>query len=194
MSGYRYVGSVKCRQSNINNSYIGNSKYNSNIAIKHPATTMHTILNTITITDAKLYPKLYMRAATLYYLRIEFTSIVGSTNVLAKSPQPIILYKLGYTTTSLNERVYGKLPSYKYITKNGRRTSVRVAGHNGMGLPDGTRVYEIATYSHRNASLIYQYEQELHRLHAKSRYIGANVMANGNTELYTTDILGLDNY
>jgi hypothetical protein len=153
---------------------------------------MYTILSTITIDNTKKYPKLYLRPATLYYLRIEFSNIVGSANVLAKSPQVLTLYKLGYTTTSLNERVYGKLPSYKYITKNGRRTSVRVAGHNGMGLPPSAKVYEIATYSHRNASYIYQYEQYLHSLHAKSRYIGANIMANGNTELYTVDILGLD--
>lgn len=161
---------------------------------------MQNILNNIIITNPKLHSKLYLRPATLYYLRLEFADntsmngIVGRTNVLAKSPQcPIILYKLGYTTTSLNERIFGKLPSYTYKIINGKRKYIRASGHNGMGLPQHTKVYEVACVSNRNASYIYQVEQYLHSLHAKHCYEGAKVMGNGNTELYTVDILGLDN-
>lgn len=137
---------------------------------------MDTVIIDILVKDTKLYPKLYMRTATLYYLRIV---LINNT----------IVYKLGYTTTSIQERVYGRIPTYKY--RNGKR--LRVAGHIGLGLPTGAKVYIISSYTHRNGSYIYQLEQILHKRYAKYRYIGINILANGNTELYTMDILNLDN-
>lgn len=142
---------------------------------------METIINNIHVTDRRKYPKLYLRPACLYYLRLEF-------------PTGQVLYKLGYTTTTLNERVFGcpATVSYKYNSNLKRKLRVYKAGHNGYGLPSGTQVFEIATYYHRNGSYIYQLEQELHRRYTTASYKGINLMANGNTELYPTDILNLD--
>jgi len=140
---------------------------------------MQTIVNNISIKNANKYPKLRLRAATLYYLRIEFTNL--------------IVYKIGYTTTSLLERVHGRPTSYRYVIRKGKRTRVRAAGHNGMGLPLGTRVYVVASLDHHNASYVYQVEQALHTKYALQRYKGEWLMENGNTELYMRDILELDN-
>jgi hypothetical protein len=74
----------------------------------------------------------------------------------------------------------------------GKRIRVRAAGHNGMGLPKDIKVYVVATLGHNNASYIYQVEQELHTRYALHRYTGMPLMENGNTELYTSDILMLD--
>jgi hypothetical protein len=139
---------------------------------------MHTIVNSIKISKPNKYPKLSRRPATLYYLRIEFTHLT--------------VYKIGYTTTSLAERVHGRPTSYSYkkVGKSVRR--VRAAGHNGMGLPVGTKVYVVATLDHPNASYVYQVEQILHTRYALHRYKGEWLMENGNTELYTCDVLELD--
>jgi hypothetical protein len=120
---------------------------------------MQSIINSISIILNK-YPKLVKRNAILYYLRIELNNIC--------------YYKLGYTTTSLHERVYG-----------------RYGKHNGMGLPVTAEVYIIAIYR-GNANTIYQYEQYLHQKYQPFKYTGSPIMANGNSELYTTDILDLD--
>jgi len=140
---------------------------------------METIVSNIVISNKNKYTKLKSRAATLYYLRIEFSDLT--------------LYKIGYTTTSLQERVHGRPTSYSYVVRKGKRVRVRAAGHNGMGLPVGTKVYVVATLGHNNGSLVYQWEQYLHTRYALQRYTGVPLMENGNTELYTSDILELDN-
>jgi len=139
---------------------------------------MQTIVNNIVISKPNKYVKLSRRPATLYYLRIEFSNTT--------------LYKLGYTTTSLVERVHGRPISYNYKMVKGKRIRVRAAGHNGMGLPVGTKVYVVATLDHPNASYVYQVEQILHTRYALHRYKGEWLMENGNTELYTCDVLELD--
>lgn len=153
---------------------------------------MQSIVNSI-ITNPLLYRRLRYKPATLYYLRLEFpsTSTVGKAtdNAGSMAKSPLVLYKLGYTTTSLQERVHGKPATYYYNRQHKRQ---RVAGHNGMGLPSGTNVYVISTVTHRNASEVYQWEQYLHNKYRSHRYCGQSVMGNGNTELYTRDILELD--
>lgn len=157
------------------------------------------IINTITIATPNKYPALRYKSAILYYLRITFPSMVTTGNVQhygqcgqcgEVAGNVTTLYKLGYTTTSLQERVHGKPASY-YVNKYGKR--VRAVGHNGMGLPTGAIVHVISTYQHSNASLVYQWEQELHKRYKMHGYKGAAVMGNGNTELYVRDILELDN-
>ena len=128
------------------------------------------------------------RPALLYYLRLEFPHTIKCTKDAGHWQElPLILYKLGYTTTTLAERVHGR--TGRYITMRGRRQWV--AGHAGMGLPLGTNVFVISTLT-GTSSLVYAWEQALHRQYAAARYRGALVMSNGNTELYVRDILGLD--
>jgi len=140
---------------------------------------MQSLISNIIISKPNKYAKLRLRPATLYYLRIEFAHTT--------------LYKLGYTTTSLMERVHGRPTIYRYIVRKGKRVRVHAAGHNGMGLPKNAKVYVVATLDNNNGSLVYQWEQYLHTLHYNSKYVGRQVMENGNTELYVSDILGLDN-
>lgn len=160
---------------------------------------MQTIINTIPITSAKLPKQLYLRPAILYYLRLEFPSTVGTSNggmcgnnATSCGNTPLVLYKFGYTTTSLHERVYGKPVIYTRRWDGNKRKVLRHNGHNGMGLPPNTDVFIISTLQHRNGALVYQWEQYLHNKHQRSRYTGPSVMGNGNTELYTVDILELD--
>lgn len=134
-----------------------------------------------------------MRPATLYYLRLEFPSTIDTSvkgmEVRNELRQGQTLYKLGYTTTTLHERVYGHKGTYRY--RKGKRICLRPA-HNGMGLPPGTMVYVISTLNHRNGALVLAWEQYLHNKYATQRYCGSPVMGNGNTELYVGDILNLD--
>jgi len=154
---------------------------------------MHNIISNIPVTNPNQYPKLRYKPATLYYLRICFPNIINNNNGTSGQSGEVagtVLYKLGYTTTSLQERVYGKSATYYY---NRQHKRVRVAGHVGMGLPTGTTVHVIAAYQHSNASMVYQWEQWLHNKYTSARYCGQAVMVNGNTELYVRDILELDN-
>jgi hypothetical protein len=164
---------------------------------------MQSLLNNIIISNPNKYRKLTGKSATLYYLRLEFNNINSKSNdngnfageiagdsIIYNNNNKLILYKLGYTTQSLQERVHGTPNKYKR-DKYGR---LRLAstGHNGMGLPTGTDVYIISTYRHTNASLIYQYEQVLHSMYCADKWHGNPVMGNGNSELYIRDILDLD--
>jgi len=172
------------------------------------STKLQTIINNTGITTAKLPANLHMRPATLYYLRLEFPSTVsnggtigtignnatccGSSINTIYNREQLVVYKLGYTTTTLHERVYGKLATYNTRYVRGKRKVSRIAGHNGMGLPPGTNVHVISTLHHRNAALVYAWEQYLHNKYRAEKYSGPPVMANGNTELYTRDVLDLD--
>lgn len=163
---------------------------------------MQHIISNIPITRAATPSSLYMRPATLYYLRLEFPpfpSTIGTSNggmcgnnATSCGNTPLVLYKLGYTTTSLHERVYGKPIIYTRRWVGNKRKVLRNNGHNGMGLPAGTDVYIISTLQHRNGALVFAWEQYLHNKHQLRRYNGPPVMGNGNTELYTVDILELD--
>jgi hypothetical protein len=157
---------------------------------------MQTIITSTGITSATTPKQLYLRPATLYYLRLEFqsTSDKGTQGMEVRNSlrQPLVLYKLGYTTTSLHERVHGKPVTYTKKWVGNKRKVLRHNGHVGMGLPPCTMVYIISTLQHRNAALIYTWEQYLHAQHQRSRYCGSPIMANGNTELYVRDILDLD--
>jgi len=139
---------------------------------------MQSLISNIQVSKPNKYVKLKSRAATLYYLRIEFTHLT--------------VYKIGYTTTSLQERVHGKRASYKWGVRKGKMVRVRAAGHNGMGLPKDAKIYVVATLANANGSLVYQWEQYLHTKYALQRYTGVPLMENGNTELYTCDVLMLD--
>jgi hypothetical protein len=157
---------------------------------------VQTIVNNTGITSASTPATLYLRPAILYYLRLEFPHTdnnairPGSSQRVATTP--LILYKLGYTTSSLHERVHGKPVTYTKKRVGNKRKVLRHNGHNGMGLPPGTSVYIISTLQHRNAALVYAWEQYLHNKYASERYKGLPLMANGNTELYIRDILDLD--
>lgn len=157
---------------------------------------MHAHIATIP-TNPAAFPALRYKLATLYYLRIEFPSSYndkdGKGNIATNCSNPLVLYKLGYTTTSLQERVHGKPVTYRYTLVKGKRKYSRTTGHNGMGLPAGTQVYVIASITGKCASTVYQWEQYLHNKHRNERWQGLPLMENGNTELYIKDILNLDN-
>ena len=144
-------------------------------------------------------PQLLRKSASLYYIKLDFakcssrilsklsTAHINSRNELSVTasssqvPSNTILYKLGFTTTTLHERIFGK---YNYRTKKWY--------HYGLGLPVGTSVTVISCLPFAAASEAYLYEQYYHTLHHTSRNFQLNVLANGNTELYGTDILQLD--
>lgn len=158
---------------------------------------MQHIVSNIPITTASAPKALYLRPATLYYLRLEFNGTVGNSNGSnggnggSKTAEQV-LYKLGYTTTSLHERVYGRAATYSNKWVGNKRKVLRHNGHNGMGLPPGSAVYVISTLAHRNAALVLAWEQYLHSKYRSERWQGLPVLANGNTELYVRDILDLD--
>lgn len=158
---------------------------------------MQSITANLPITNPKEPANLYLRPATLYYLRLEFPSTGNGTgkggNIATSCGNtPLVLYKLGYTTTTLHERVYGRPTTYNTRYVHGRMKVLRIAGHVGMGLPPGTQVFIISTLDHRNGALVLAWEQYLHSKYTAQRYNGPPPMANGNTELYTRDILDLD--
>ncbi len=78
------------------------------------------------------------------------------------------VYKIGYTTRSIAHRL------------------------KTMGLPWGVRPEVIQITNFACAIGAYNLEQALHLAYAKDRYKGARLIASGYTELYSNDILGLD--
>ena len=137
-------------------------------------------------------PQLLRKSASLYYIKLDFSKC--SSRILTKLPRNITvvnnshqelsvtaLYKLGFTTTNLHERIFGK---YNYRRK--------VWYHHGLGLPVNTVVSVISCLPFAAASEAYGYEQYYHTKFHSARNFKLNVLANGNTELYGTDILQLD--
>ena len=105
--------------------------------------------------------------ALVYYIRLDFGDLT--------------LYKIGYTSMTVAKRVEGY---YDYKTK--KRTV-------GMGLP-ATCTYRIISIVYKGSKKrAYAYEQKLHNLYQGDRWRGANLLQNGNSELYRRDVLGLDN-
>jgi hypothetical protein len=107
------------------------------------------------------------RSALVYYIRLRFAD--GLT-----------LYKIGYTSMTITKRVEGY---YDYKTK--RRTA-------GMGLPCGCtyRIIDVVYKGRKEEA--YRREQALHKMYSTLRYKGPVRVRNGHTELYLTDVLGLD--
>jgi hypothetical protein len=103
-------------------------------------------------TDSSLFRK----RGLVYYIKL--------INYLDSST----LYKVGYTTTSLEYRLYM------------------------MGIAAGWDVKIIGSTSYVKASLAYAIEQLVHQRYVNDRYKGRWILANGNTELYERDILELD--
>ena len=106
------------------------------------------------------------KPGTVYYIRLTFPSAVW--------------YKLGYTSKSLKTRFYG---TYDYKTKR---------NWGGMGIPHGVALKTIDKCPCHSAYHALQIEQTLHNLFYKDRSYGLTLLANGNSELYRYDILGLD--
>jgi len=106
----------------------------------------------------------------VYYIRLRFTD-------------GLVLYKIGYTSMSLRARLYGY-----YTKESGRRYR-----KGGMGIPAGTIVECVAILYQGDTEDAFRHEQDLHRRYAEHRYSGPNRIANGNSELYRRDVLGLDN-
>lgn len=121
-----------------------------------------------------------------------------NSKMAASQPQSqsLILYKIGYTTTSINERVFGRASTVTHRTnrRTGRRIATVHKGHNGLGLPSNTNVYVIATAKCVNAATAYAKEQVLHKQYAAQRWQGLPLLANGNSELYVSDVLLLDGW
>jgi hypothetical protein len=105
--------------------------------------------------------------AIVYYIKLRFA-------------EGLTLYKIGYTSMTIVKRVEGY---YDYKTR--RRTV-------GMGLPCGCTYRIIAVVYKGSKAMAYRKEQDLHNLHQMYRWNGPNRLRNGNTELYLTDVLGLD--
>lgn len=82
--------------------------------------------------------------------------------------QGFSVYKIGYTTRSIKHRL------------------------KTMGLPLGVKAEVIQITNFTCAIGAYNLEQALHLAYSKDRYKGARLIASGYTELYPSDILGLD--
>lgn len=109
-------------------------------------------------------------SARVYYIRLAL-------------PSGLTLYKIGYTRMSIRQRVYG------YYTRASRKAGQRLGG---MGVPSGTLVTIVSILYKGLPKTAYTLEQNLHRRYQSYRYTGPAVLANGNTELYSSDILKLD--
>ena len=107
-------------------------------------------------------------SALVYYIRLDFKG------------GDLTLYKIGYTTMTVVKRVEG------YFDRKTRTRSV------GMGLPKGCKYKIIAVVYRGSKEEAYRREQALHAKHRAERWSGARLCANGNTEMYIRDVLGLD--
>ena len=90
------------------------------------------------------------------------------------------LYKIGYTSMTIVKRVEG------YYDRRTRSYK------GGMGLPATCHYKIIATLYKGSKETAYRREQALHSTYQMYRWKGPNRLRNGNTELYLTDVLGLD--
>jgi hypothetical protein len=106
-------------------------------------------------------------ASIVYYIRLHFAD--GLT-----------LYKIGYTSMTIAKRVEG------YYDYKARKRTV------GMGLPCGCTYRIISVVYKGTKQRAYEEEQRLHKLYQAMRYKGPVRVRNGHTELYLTDVLGLD--
>ena len=112
--------------------------------------------------------RLYKRAVALvYYIRLDFAD-------------GLVLYKIGYTSMTVVKRVEGYYD---------RRTRCY---KGGMGLPCGCTYRIIGVVYKGSKTRAYEEEQRLHNLYQAYRWKGPNRVANGNSELYLMDVLGLD--
>jgi hypothetical protein len=136
---------------------------------KYKYKNIFNITRVANITNSVSVTKIFASGSTsiVYYIRIYFKD--GTS-----------LYKIGYTSMSLKARVEGY---YNYRT---RERSF------GMGLPYGAKWTKIAILYSGTREAAYRYEQDLHNLYQAKRYRGHSCLRNGNTELYLTDVLGLD--
>jgi hypothetical protein len=110
-----------------------------------------------------------IKYSIVYYIKLRFTD-------------GLILYKIGYTSMSIVDRVEGY---FDYKTK--RRTA-------GMGLPCGCTYRIISVIYKGKKETAYREEQRLHNLYQAMRYNGPKRVTSGHTELYLTDVLGLDKH
>jgi hypothetical protein len=62
----------------------------------------------------------------------------------------------------------------------------------GMGLPCGCTYRIISVVYKGSKQKAYEEEQRMHNLYQAYSWKGPNVVKNGNSELYLTDVLGLD--
>ena len=78
-----------------------------------------------------------------------------------------ILYKLGYTSRTVYHRI------------------------ETLGLPNYTKVRVLASLPFTSVQTAFNVEQLLHTVCEPYRYKGKNLLGNGNTELYTENLLEL---
>lgn len=105
----------------------------------------------------------------VYYIKFTIPGYVYNTiNPLTFIDKPIILYKLGYTSTSVKKRI------------------------EFMNVSSQIKVEILQVLTMKCVKDSFYLEQMLHGLHFKDRYMGNGFLSSGNTELYSKDIFGLD--